>query len=172
MTKLSHWRFGPPLGHSRDGTERRVECYAEAKMTVLAVALAIVAALCDLRKREIPNGIPGLLIVSAIVATAVGSSHVNWTGLACGALLGLAITLPIYFLGGLGGGDVKLVVALGAALGPGSLLSALFWVAMCGGMLAVVALIRGRRDFAYAPAIAMGLLIYWIQLELAGHASA
>lgn len=141
-------------------------------MTVVALLLAMVAAVCDLRKREIPNWIPGVLLVSAIVATAVSRSHVNWTGLTYGALLGLAITLPVYFLGGLGGGDVKLVGALGAALGPGSLLLTLFWVAMCGGLLAVVALIRGRRDFAYGPAIAMGLLIYWIQLELAGHASA
>jgi Flp pilus assembly protein protease CpaA len=146
--------------------------FAEIEMAALAVVLAIVAAACDLRKREIPNWIPGLLIVSAIVATAVGYSHVTWSGLACGALLGLAVTLPIYLLGGLGGGDVKLVAALGAVLGPGSLLSTLFWVAMCGGLLAVVALVRGRRDFAYGPAIAMGLLIYWIQLELAGHASA
>jgi prepilin peptidase CpaA len=67
---------------------------------------------------------------------------------------------------------LKLVVAVGAALGPAALLATLFWVAICGGVLAVVALIRGRRDLAYVPAIAMGLLVYWIHLELAGHALA
>jgi prepilin peptidase CpaA len=141
-------------------------------MMALAVLLAIVAALWDLRKREIPDWIPILLGAAAIVCTAIHLSPMTWAGLGYGALLGVAITLPLYLLGGFGGGDVKLVVALGAALGPRTLLIVLFWVALCGGLLAVVALIRGRRDLAYAPAIALGLLIYWIQLELAGHALA
>ena len=73
--------------------------------------------------------------------------------------------------GGFGGGDVKLVIALGAALGPLALLSALFWVALSGGLLALIAVIRGRRDLAYVPAIAMGLLVYFVRLEFWHHAS-
>ena len=141
-------------------------------MTGLALVFAGVAALFDLRSREIPNWIAASLLVCAAVGTAAGLSGVTWSGFVLGALIGLAVTVPIFAVGGFGGGDVKLVVALGAALGPIPLLAALFWVAMCGGVLAVVAILRGRRDLAYAPAIAMGLLLYWIHLELAAHASA
>lgn len=35
-----------------------------------------------------------------------------------------------------------------------------FWMAMLGGALAIVAWSRKKRDYAYAPAIAGGLLIY------------
>jgi prepilin peptidase CpaA len=141
-------------------------------MTAVAILFASVAAIFDLRKREIPNWIAASLVACAFLCTAAGWSDVTWGRLALGALIGLAVTAPLYALGGFGGGDVKLVVALGVALGPAPLLAALFWVAVCGGALAVVALLRGRRDLAYSPAIALGLLLYWIHLELTGHASA
>jgi prepilin peptidase CpaA len=148
-----------------------VEIDWDAIMTCVAFLFAAVAALFDLRSREVPHWIAPSLIVCAAAAIAARLTEVTWTGFACGAALGLVLTLPLYALGGFGGGDLKLVVAVGAALGPAALLSTLFWVALCGGVLAVVALIRGRRDLAYVPAIAMGLLVYWIHLELAGHAS-
>ena len=50
--------------------------------------------------------------------------------------------------------------------------SVLFWVAISGGLLAIVALVRGRRDLAYVPAIACGLLLYSIRLEFLVHATA
>ena len=62
----------------------------------------------------------------------------------------------VFYLGGLGGADVKLVAALGAAVGPVSLLCVLFWTALAGGLLALAAKSRGKRDFAYVPAIAAG----------------
>jgi prepilin peptidase CpaA len=140
-------------------------------MTGVATLFASVAALCDLRSREVPHWIAPSLIVCAAASIAAGLSNVTWTGFAFGAALGFALTFPLYAVGGFGGGDLKLVVAIGAALGPVALLSALFWVALCGGVLAVVALIRGRRDLAYVPAIAMGLMVYWIHWEIVGHAS-
>ncbi len=139
-------------------------------MIFIAIGLTLVATVYDLRRREVPDWIGAALVVCAVAAIAAGFTKVTWAGLALGAGLGLALTLPLYALGGFGGGDVKLVVALGAALGPLALLSALFWVALSGGVLALVAVIRGRRDLAYLPAIAIGLLAYCICLEFGHHA--
>ncbi|HEV7998696.1 MAG TPA: prepilin peptidase [Planctomycetaceae bacterium] len=140
-------------------------------MIYVAIGLTLVAMVYDLKRREIPDWIGALLVVCAAAAIAARLTEVTWAGLGIGAALGLAVTLPLYALGGFGGGDVKLVVALGAALGPLALLSALFWVALSGGALATIAGIRGRRDLAYAPAIALGLVVYWIRLEFWHHAS-
>ena len=140
-------------------------------MIYIAIGLTLVAVLYDLRRREVPNWIGASLVVCAVTAIAAGFTDVTWAGLAMGAALGLALTLPLYALGGFGGGDVKLVVALGGALGPLALLSALFWVALAGGVLALLAAIRGRGDLAYVPAIALGLLVYWVRLEFWHHAS-
>jgi prepilin peptidase CpaA len=140
-------------------------------MTGVALLFAGLAAVYDLRTREIPNWITASLAGCAVLATAVGWSEVSWFALIYGALLGFVLSFPFFAVGGFGGGDVKLVIALGAALGPLGLLMALFWVALCGGALAVIAIVRGRRAFAYAPAIALGILVYWIGLELGRHAS-
>jgi prepilin peptidase CpaA len=141
-------------------------------MTYVAIVFAIVATVYDLRSRVIPDWIAAALLTCSAVCIAAGLSNLTWTGFAYGAALGLALTFPLYALGGFGGGDLKLVVAIGGALGPWALLSVLFWVAISGGILAIVALVRGRRNLAYVPAIACGLLLYWIRLEFLVHATA
>jgi prepilin peptidase CpaA len=141
-------------------------------MTYVAILFAIVATVYDLRSRVIPDWIAASLLACAALGIAAGLSGLTWMNYVYGAALGFALTLPLYALGGFGGGDLKLVVAIGAALGPSALLSVLFWVAVSGGLLAIVALVRGRRDLAYVPAIACGLLLYWIRLEFVVHATA
>ena len=57
-----------------------------------------------------------------------------------GAAAGFAVFLVFYLLGGMGGGDVKLMSGFGALLGPGRLLEAALWTAAVGGLIAVGAL--------------------------------
>jgi len=125
----------------------------------IILSLVIVATIFDLRTREVPDWIAMAILTCALLATAFGWGAVQWPGLIAGLLLGLACSAAVFYLGGLGGADVKLVAALGAAVGPGSLLCVLFWTAIAGGLLALAAKSRGKRDFAYVPAIAAGLLI-------------
>ncbi len=128
-------------------------------MLWIILSLVIVATICDLRTREVPDWIALAILTCAVLATTFGWGEIRWPGLFAGLLLGLACSAAVFYLGGLGGADVKLVAALGAALGPISLLCVLFWTAIAGGLLALVAKSRGKRDFAYVPAIATGLLI-------------
>jgi Flp pilus assembly protein protease CpaA len=65
----------------------------------------------------------------------------------------------LFQLGGLGGADVKLISALGAAFGLRNEITLLFYVAVAGAILALIAKFRGQREFAYAPAIALGTLM-------------
>ena len=125
----------------------------------IILSLVIVATIFDLRTREVPDWIALAILTCAVLATAFGWGEVQWPGLIAGLLLGLACSAAVFYLGGLGGADVKLVAALGAAVGPVSLLCVLFWTAIAGGLLALAAKSRGKRDFAYVPAIAAGLLI-------------
>ncbi len=107
----------------------------------------------------------------------------GWRG-ALSAALGLAggfcVFLVFYLLGGMGGGDVKLMAGFGAIVGIERLLAAAFWTAGIGGIMACAALAmrawkrwrRRRSDgnfeepdserdksIPYAPAIAMGALL-------------
>jgi prepilin peptidase CpaA len=125
----------------------------------IILSLVFIATIWDLRTREVPDWIPLAILLSAILATAVGWSEVQWPSLTAGLLLGFASSAMLFYLGGFGGADVKLIAALGAVLGPLSLLCVLFWTALAGGLLALAVKSRGRREFAYVPAIAAGLLI-------------
>jgi prepilin peptidase CpaA len=81
---------------------------------------------------------------------------------AAGGALGLAVGYCLLRWAKFGGGDAKLITALGAVLGPVGLLFALFWMALAGGLLALIAMVRGQRDYAYGPAIALGYLAYLV----------
>jgi prepilin peptidase CpaA len=127
---------------------------------LVPVALALVY---DLRTREIPDWIPLLIVAWACLATSRHLHQATWTGLVVGLLLGLGLGAAVFCLGWPGGGDVKLLAAIGAVVGPWTLLSILAWMALAGGALALLAAARGRRDFAYVPAIALGVAVeaFW-----------
>ena len=63
-------------------------------------------------------------------------------------------------VGGLGGGDAKLLAALGAVVGFKGELGVMLYAALLGALLALVARFRKQREYAYAPAIALGLLAF------------
>jgi prepilin peptidase CpaA len=97
---------------------------------------------------------------------------------ALGSVSGFVVFLVFYLLGGMGGGDVKLMAGFGAMLGAGRLLQAALFTALAGGLLAALVLTvstlrawwvhrrtQTRRKVAvsipYAPAIAAGV---WMAL--------
>ncbi|MBV8554160.1 MAG: prepilin peptidase [Planctomycetaceae bacterium] len=126
----------------------------------VALAHVLVATGFDLRSREVPNTIPVLLLGWAIVVVAFRLDGNGWGSMLVGLSVGLLASGFFFALGGLGGGDVKLIAALGAVLGHPAIWPALFWIALAGGGFSLIALIRGRRDLAYLPAIALGLSIH------------
>jgi len=124
----------------------------------IPVALVALATVFDLRARAIPDWISILLLAWAAVSVAFGWQAFGWMSAAIGAGIAFGAGAILFRLGGFGGGDVKLLTALGAALGLGEFLRALFFIALAGGILSIVAAVRGEKELAYAPAIAIGVL--------------
>ena len=111
---------------------------------VAVVAVVTAAAVYDLKYRRIPNA---LTLGAAAVAIAIHGVVSGWSGVllaASGLGLGVGLYFPLFALGGMGAGDVKLLGAIGAWLGPmGAVWTGLFG-AIAGGIMAlVVALARG-----------------------------
>ena len=107
----------------------------------IVIAIAGSAALVDLRTRRIPN----VLTFGAALAALV--FHIAMRGLpgASTAIGGWAVAAALFFapfaLGGMGAGDVKLVAALGAWLGPYDALWLCAYSAIAGGAIALIAAI-------------------------------
>ena len=107
-------------------------------LTVLAIA-----TFTDLRSRRIPNW---LVLPFMVCGLAVSTWQHGWSGLGH-SLEGLALGAVLYgilsFLGGMGMGDVKLVAAIGAWVGPDQLFVALVITAMAGGVMALLWALKG-----------------------------
>lgn len=130
---------------------------------VVPAAILAVAAVVDLRSREIPDALPVLLIVWAVSARLLGAPLPGWGAAVLGLGTGLALGVPAFAFGVLGGGDVKLLGGLGAVLGPLALLVVAAWIGLFGGLLALVARIRKDPELAYGPAICLGYVgAIWI----------
>jgi prepilin peptidase CpaA len=118
-----------------------------------------VATFTDLRNRRIPNW----LVVPFMGLGIVVSAWLHgWHGLgqSFGGLgLGILLYGFLFWMGGMGAGDVKLAAAIGAWIGPNQLFFALIVTAMAGGLMVFVwALFGGflKEMFTGAGNLAFG----------------
>jgi prepilin peptidase CpaA len=148
----------------------------------------VTATVIDLRSRRIPNGLTAAMAGVGIGLAASGASGISLGGSVVGMALGLLLMMPGYVLGATGAGDVKLMAAVGALVGPQMAVHAFLGTAIAGGVLAVAVALSRRRlgdtivgtgrllaapgdarkeirattvasRFAYGPAIAVGSVL-------------
>ncbi len=131
-------------------------------LMLVPLLLLLIATVVDFRRREIPDWVSVALLVWALGATAFGLASHGWASVGLGLVLGSALGVLLFWLGGFGGGDAKLLAGLGAVCGPWAFLSLLVYIAVAGGVMALVALVRGKSDIAYAPAMALGWLLFMV----------
>jgi prepilin peptidase CpaA len=106
---------------------------------LVALGIGVAASGEDIWRRNISNWIPLAGLVCGLVLQVAKQ---GWLGLAYwagGAVAGFCVFLLFYMLGGMGGGDVKLMAGFGAVLGPVRLLEAALWTAGIGGIMAAAA---------------------------------
>ncbi|MDO9618963.1 MAG: prepilin peptidase [Pseudomonas sp.] len=152
------------------------------------------AVVSDLRRHRIPN----FLVVLGLALGLVGQAYTGGlSGLGdgvLGLLIGFGVFLPLYALGGMAAGDVKLMAMVGAFLTPSGALWAALFSLIAGGLCGfLIVLVRGQllqtlsryglmlrarayfapaadevagQPFPYSVAILLGTLVslYWLQL--------
>ena len=114
-------------------------------LKIIVLFLALIAGLTDIRTRRIPNW---LVITGFVLGIALNSFLFEWAGLKSslyGAGLAFAIYFVFYALRAMGAGDVKLMAAIGAIVGPRLWLIIFFFTAIAGGVIALVLLLAKGR---------------------------
>jgi prepilin peptidase CpaA len=111
----------------------------------LLALIVIPAAVFDLRCRRVPNW---LTLSGLILAFGLNAFLYHTAGLAIslqGTGLALLVYLLLYLLRATGGGDVKLMAAIGAAAGPLNWLGIFVLTSLLGGIAALTLIAaRGR----------------------------
>ncbi|WP_137885347.1 prepilin peptidase [Pseudomonas sp. 2FE] len=163
---------------------------------ILLLGLLVIAVVSDLRHHRIPN----LLILLGLALGLAGQAYEGGIGGVGNGLLGLlvgfAVFLPLYALGGMAAGDVKLMAMVGAFLTPHDALWAALFSLIAGGLCGfLIVLFRGQllqtlsryglmlkaraylapaadeaagKPFPYSIAILLGTLasLYWLHIGL------
>jgi prepilin peptidase CpaA len=156
------------------------------QLFLLSLGLAA-AVVTDVRTRRIPNWLTGAIAAGGF-GLAFGGGTVTPLQALLGMLAGLLLMMPGHVIGATGAGDVKLMAAVGAVVGPDVAFRAFLYSAVAGGVFAVAVAVRrgilastlqdaGRlvtapsiarssiesptrlNRFAYGPAIAVGTLV-------------
>ncbi|MGY6213791.1 A24 family peptidase [Methylolobus aquaticus] len=159
----------------------------------LTLAALTAAARSDCRSRRIPDGLNVVIFLGGCGFQFCFAGPDGLVTSVLGMGMGLALSLPLYLFAGLGGGDVKLLAAAGAFLGPIHTVTAAVWAALMAGAVAVLAvgaspdrmltlrrwaaLLRlapqspasvhaadpGKRRMPMAPALTLGVLAVILQ---------
>lgn len=122
----------------------------------LLLAALVLACVIDQRERRIPNWLSvGLLSIGLlwnslgpVGASLFDDAYAGAIGLRSaliGATLVFVVFIPMYALRLFGAGDVKLLTAVGAWLGPWQAVSLMLMVLLCGGALSVARMTNARR---------------------------
>ena len=112
--------------------------------TGAALIIGTAACATDLHSRRIPNWLTFGASAAGIafhygIAGQLGVQYAMG-----GWVIGLLLFMPLFLLGGMGAGDVKLLAALGAWLGPANVCWLAMYSSIAGGLLAVPLALRHR----------------------------
>ena len=103
---------------------------------VVSIVL-VVAAVIDGRELRVPNWLTFPMIAAGWIYSFAAF---GWTGLGyslLGTVAGLAMLLPLYAVGGMGAGDVKLLAGVGAWIWAADTFYAFCWSTVIGGIIAL-----------------------------------
>lgn len=112
---------------------------------IAAVILLTIAAYIDWKEHRVPNWLNySAMAFGLVFHIAISGSHGLYLSLA-GIGVGFATLVIPYLLRGMGAGDVKLMMAVGAWLGPWVTFQGFVWTVIIGALMGMTLMIRSRQ---------------------------
>jgi Flp pilus assembly protein protease CpaA len=139
----------------------------EIPLAVIGVGLCV-AAVTDLWSFKVHNLLTLPLLLSGLLYHLAVHGGPGLTASLQGAAFGLLVLFPFHLMGGIGGGDVKLMAAVGAWLGLPLTFSVFIVSSLATGIYAVALIVahgQWRRTW-------INLQIAWFRLAASGQPSA
>jgi prepilin peptidase CpaA len=115
----------------------------------VAVGILVIVAYEDVRTRRIPNALSLAIAALGLARIALAAEVIDAGYTLAAAIIIFAITFALFQRGGIGGGDAKILPATALLIGHRELLSFLFLMSLCGGVLALATLAVERLDLSF-----------------------
>lgn len=130
----------------------------------LVSVVLVWAAWIDGKQLRVPNWLTFPMVLAGLAFSALSG---GWAGLASGVLgmfVGLGCLLPLYAVGGMGAGDVKLMAGIGAWLGAMTTFYAFCVTVVVGAVMALV-MVLARNGFKKHYANFLTIWIEWMTIK-------
>ncbi len=128
-----------------------------------AIATVIAASVTDQTTSRVPNVLTFSAAGLAIAAHLAAPSGSGGVFAIVGLLAGLAVFFPLFALGAMGAGDVKLMAAVGAWIGWKAVLFVALYGSVAGGVLALFVAVRQQYLKQALANIKMLFLFWWVE---------
>ena len=112
--------------------------------TGLALAGILIATIFDWRQGRIPNWLTFSMILSGLAVNFLDHGVAGLEQSFLGLTFGILFLFIPFAIGGVGGGDVKLIGAIGSLLGPGLILKIFVVSAIFGGIFSLISMVRRK----------------------------
>ena len=102
------------------------------------IGLATVAATIDARCRRIPNWLNLIIAITGLGFAMKGQLNMGIGTSLLGLLCGFLLLFPAFAIGAMGGGDVKMLAAVGTWTGPLGIVIVLLAATVAGAIIAII----------------------------------
>ena len=144
---------------------------------ILALSM-LMAVEWDVREHRIPNVLILFVLLAGVAMQVTGPANgrggvfsdfpgaLGVTQSLLGVLVGFSTFLLFYLLRSMGAGDVKLMAALGAFVGPAEVIGLALFVLIAGGVLAVIRMAYKRNVFRVLGNVKLALsgMVYGVSM--------
>ena len=114
----------------------------------ILTAVIVIAAVIDYRYKKVPNIVTFPAIATGLAMAFMANGFIGLSVSTAGLFIGMALLYLPYAAGGMGGGDVKLLGAIGAIKGPWFVFISFLAMAIIGGVMAIfrIAFVMKKAD--------------------------
>ncbi|WNC67659.1 A24 family peptidase [Thalassotalea nanhaiensis] len=106
-------------------------------MLLIAIVCLVIALYFDLKYQKIPNSLCLVFIFIALVLQLLFYRLQGGLDLLFGVVLAFILLFPAFYIKALGGGDVKLMMAIGALCGPLLIAWSIAYAIIFGGIISI-----------------------------------
>ena len=136
---------------------------------IVTLCCAMIAAITDLTTSKVYNVLTIPMVITGLVYHSFTAGMIGFASSFLGLIIGFGLVLLPFVMGGMGGGDVKLLAGIGAWVGVPAILYVFIVAGLMAGVCAIVILLWQKRSVVR---LAGDVRMMWYQFTSLGQQTA